>query len=384
MTLPSTVTSPAPCILLLRAKKYPCLFLLFNYKETRTTAGAPHGKKNPLSTLGSLPQVLFAHLEENRDLLSLLSISLTFFSSAQGSPGLQPQRPLSGSRPGRPQLPAPAPLPSVSGSPPPIATIATCADVRRRGGERERGTLRRSGRRGKRAEDPLRETPPQPGSLLTTPAGGGGEGGDAADAGPGREEDGRRGDGTGHDRTGQALPSTAPRPFPSPSRSRSLRRRRPSLLPPPLKIPRPPFCGGAAARPGLCGEAAMARGAPQGLLSPSSSLLPLVLSSPYCFEACVCGPACTHSQLRPWVWQCGGPKPVLQLSELVRHALGSSPAVFGNLKCQSTYCYRRAADRPVEGSSELYNSGKWGLAMTHHKEMSSCEHFVTSGLRSTS
>lgn len=131
MTLPSTVTSPAPCILLLRAKKYPCLFLLFNYKETRTTAGAPHGKKNLLSTLGSLPQVLFAHLEENRDLLSLLSISLTFFSSAQGSPGLQPQRPLSGSRPGRPQLPAPAPLPSVSGSPP---TIATRADVRRRGG----------------------------------------------------------------------------------------------------------------------------------------------------------------------------------------------------------------------------------------------------------
>lgn len=271
MTLPSTVTSPAPCILLLRAKKYPCLFLLFNYKETRTTAGAPHGKKNPLSTLGSLPQVLFAHLEENRDLLSLLSISLTFFSSAQGSPGLQPQRPLSGSRPGRPRLPPPAPLPSVSGSPP---TIATCADVRRRGGERERGTLRRSGRRGKRAEDPLRETPPQPGSLLTTPAGGGGEGGDAADAGPGREEDGRRGDGTGHDRTGQALPSTAPRPFPSPSRSRSLRRRRPSLLPPPLKIPRPPFCGGAAARPGLCGGGGhgpgSSSGAPQPLIIPSS------------------------------------------------------------------------------------------------------------------
>lgn len=117
----------------------------------------------------------------------------------------------------------------------------------------------------------------------------------------------------------------------------------------------------------------------RGSSAPRQPFLPWLCTPPCCFEACVCGPACTHSRLGPWVCQCGGPKPVLQLSELVRRALGSFPAVFGNLKRQSTYCYRRAADRPVEGSSELYNNGKWGLAMTHHKEMPSCEHFVTSG-----
>lgn len=131
------------------------------------------------------------------------------------------------------------------------------------------------------AEEEKEETPPMP---------------DRGGRKTGGEETGQ--DMTGRDRLCPAPPRARfrPRPVPVPSGGGA-----PRSSPHPSRSRGRHFVAVPPRGRGSVGGAAMARGAPQGLLSPSSSLLPLVLSSPYCFEACVCGPACTHSQLRPWV-----------------------------------------------------------------------------------